>query len=96
MALVVQQRQKATVKKGGPGGFLPLVQCDYCEEVVDRGANGVVGWKRSETETYRRVLFLHDDCAEDYQDGRNVRLKTMALGNYVRFLGHNLKVEREG
>lgn len=92
MSLVVQHRPKATVRRGDRSGHLPLVQCDYCDEIVGKGDEGRVGWRRTETETYRQVVFLHEDCYERYQGKRDVELNSMSLVDFARHLAHNLQV----
>lgn len=90
MPLVVRQMEKATVKRGGPDGFCPLVKCEYCDQTIEPGSDGRVGWKRTETAAYREVTFVHDDCLEAHQEKRNTRLKTMPLDDFARHLAHNL------
>lgn len=93
MTLVVRQMEKATVKRGGPDGFCPLVKCQYCDQTIDPGSDGRAGWKRKETAAYRQVTFVHDDCLEAHQEKHNTRLKTMPLDDFARHLAHNLSAE---
>lgn len=90
MAIVVEHAEKATVRKG-KDGFLPLAQCDECDRVITRGVEGRAAWKRTDRETYREVLLLHQDCFETLQEERGMRLKSMPLGEFARSLAHNLK-----
>lgn len=90
MSVVVQQLKKATVKRGGPDGFCPLVKCDRCEERIDPGSAGRVCWKMKETAAYREVAFVHADCFDRYEETRNTRLKSMPLDDFARYLAHNL------
>lgn len=90
MAIVVEHAEQATVRTG-KDGFLPLVQCDQCDKIITRGVEGRAAWKRTERETYREVLLLHQDCFETIQEKRGMRLKSMPLGELARSLVHNLK-----
>ena len=42
MPIVVRQLKKATVKRGGPDGFCPLVKCEYCDQTIEPGSDGRV------------------------------------------------------
>lgn len=93
MPVVVRQLEKATVKRGGPDGFCPLVKCEYCDQSIEPGSDGRAGWKRKATAAYREVTFLHDDCLKPFQEKKNTRLKTMPLDDFARHLVHNLSAE---
>lgn len=96
MPVVVQQLEKATVKRGGPDGFCPLVKCDYCDEKIEPGSNGRVCWSRKQRQAYREVKFVHADCLDRYQEQRNTRMKTMHLDDFAGYLAHNLEAEVPG
>jgi len=91
MPVVVRQLKKATVKRGGPDGFCPMVKCAYCDSSIEPAADGRAGWKRKETAAYREVTFVHGDCLEPYEEKHNVRLKSMPLDAFTRYLVHNLE-----
>ncbi len=90
MPIVVRQLKKATVKRGGPDGFCPLVKCEYCDQTIEPGSDGRAGWERKQTAAYRGLTFAHDDCLEPLQEKRNTRYKSMPLDEFVRHLMHNL------
>lgn len=96
MPVVVRQLKKATVKKGGPDGFCPLVRCEYCDETIEPGSDGRAAWKRKETVAYPEVLYVHGDCLEPFEESRNTRYKSMPLDDFVRYLVHNLEAGKEG
>lgn len=96
MPIVVRQLKKATVKRGGPDGFCPLVKCERCEESVEPAARGRAAWKRKETAAYPEVVFVHEDCLEAFQESRNQRYKSMPLDDFARYLVHNLEAGQEG
>lgn len=96
MPIVVRQLEKATVKRGGPDGFCPLVKCEYCESAIEPGADGRAGWRRRETSAYHEVVYVHDGCLDPFQESRNQRFKTMPLDDFARYLAHNLRASEGG
>lgn len=96
MPLVVKKLEGATVKRGSPGGYCPLVRCAHCEELVSRAADGIALWGPEENETYLGVEFVHDGCREGYEADRDQDLADHDLREFLASLVHNLEAGPAG
>ena len=96
MSLVVQKLEGATVKRGSPGGYCPLVRRAHCQSLVSRAADGIALWVPDENETYIGVELVHDGCREGYEADRGQDLADHDLREFLASLVHNLEAGHAG
>ena len=86
MGLVVEKLEGATVKRGSPDGYCPLIRCDVCGHLVENPSQGRAVWRPGENASCVGVVLLHDGCLESYRRTQELEVEAGELGEFLNAL----------